>query len=186
MMKSRTLGREEVPYIAFLEPDSLSKTDHTIKEFMFLPVGWHYGDGGPISGSVCVTAFELNRYAVEMGLSVTEAFPGINGEIMVSIYPKGHVLDFTIYPNGLIRFRHEINDEEVESEDNLTWIGALQKLNKFGNGTWNSSDSPTPSISVGNQENSKTLSSQIAKRTKQSPLSTRTVPWEQALHFAST
>jgi hypothetical protein len=185
MMKT-TLDSREVRYIAIPERGIKSKTARTILEFRQLPVGWHYGDGGPISDWVCVLAWELNRYALSLGLSKTEAFPGVNGEVMVSVYPNGHVLDFTIYPEGTIRYRHEIDDEDVESEDNLSLADAKQKLIPFGTTSWNLSDLPTPSISVRNKASTKTSRSQTVNSEEESPLLTMTVLWKPVPHFAST
>jgi hypothetical protein len=186
MMSQMTILSIKVPYKTFSGPEAQSQTERAIYEFTQLPVGWHYGDGGPIGKIVCAMAIDLNRHTLALGLLVTEAFPGINGEVMLSVYHGDNILDFTIFPTGLINFRHEVNDEDVEAVDNLTLTGAKQKLNTFGITTWNLSDSSTPSTLVGNLANSKTSLLRQVRGMGASPSLTASVPWQLANQYVIT
>jgi len=131
-------------------------------------------------------ALDLNDYALALDLIRTEAFPGINGEVMVSVYRQGHVLDFTIYPEGVVRYRHDFNNDEIDAEDDLTLEAAKQKLFTFWMIAWNLSDLPTPSTSAQQKGNTRISPSQIAATMEESQLLTKVVPWKLAPIYANT
>lgn len=91
-------------------------TRQTIKSFLSLPKGWCYGSGIPISQITTDLAIHLNEKAENYGLK-TEAFPGIDGEVLLSVYGwEEETLDITIY-YGDLEYSLEICDEQVESQE---------------------------------------------------------------------
>ncbi len=72
-------------------------TDRKLRAFADLPNGWYYGEGVPFGGAVLNMARTLS-----LGLAETDAFPGLNGEVVVSVYFGEHYLEFTIDPDESI------------------------------------------------------------------------------------
>jgi hypothetical protein len=173
-----TLPSDTVPYF-FFGPHKSNKTANEIMDFTRLPKGWHYGRGGPISKRVCTWALQLNGEALARGYRTTEAFPGVDGEVMVSAYIRNHTLDFTIYPDGHITYRREVDDEDVEYSDNLTLEAAKAKISVLGLFTWNLFASSTQGTLVKKRATSKTSPSSPAQTGEESQLSIEDVPWRE-------
>lgn len=94
-------------------------TAETIKSFLNLPKGWLYTRGVPFKQKTVDLALEIEEYARALQLD-TEAFPGENGEIVLSIYPPKYQypavdnLDFEIETTGEIFFSKTVDDTYVE------------------------------------------------------------------------
>ena len=71
-------------------------TEKKIQSFKELESGWHYGEGVSIKQSVLDNAILLNQEAINQAFYETDAFPGLNGEVMVTIYSGEHYLEFTL------------------------------------------------------------------------------------------
>lgn len=107
-------------------------TNETIKSFLTLPKGWHYGSGIPMSEITTNIALEFNEYAENFGL-ITEAFPGVDGEILLSIYGwEENSLEITIFFSD-ISYRLEQNDEVVEEEEFASVEDVYSYINVLGN-----------------------------------------------------
>jgi hypothetical protein len=179
-----TRPSKDTSYRFFYAQHGRSKTVNDILDFAKLPTGWHYGRGGPISPKVCKWALQLYVHAINSGFSITEAFPGVDGEVMVSVYYRQHAFDFTINPDGSVDYRLEINDNDVEVADNLTLEAAKQKLTIFGIVLWNLSASSTPNISAKKEADSLISPSSRLRMVGEYPLSTETVPWQQQVNHS--
>ena len=92
----------------------------TIRSFSNLPAGWHYGSG-----------VGADPYAVDVALSITsllidhrarniEAFPDLDGGILVCGYHKQDTLEILCRPGGRINYVHEINDELANERENVS------------------------------------------------------------------
>lgn len=110
-----------------------------ILDFKDLPEGWHYGEGFPITEKVIKKAITIDKEAFNNCFFETDAFPGINGEIMVTIYYRDYCLEFTIENNGSVTYIREHNDKEVSYEENITFSEALNRIKTFKEEIWNSS-----------------------------------------------
>jgi hypothetical protein len=115
----------------------------------------HYGEGVSFESSILKQAIELNSYARSLGFLKTDVFPGINGEIMITIYHFEHYLEFTIENKETITFCQEKNDEEISYQENLTFDQAKEKIKKFGMETWKQFESCTLNITIGKKEDFK-------------------------------
>lgn len=89
-----------------------SQTPEKIRSFRKLPVGWHYGDGGPIENSVIQRSIYLYWSMIWRGVVRTDAFAGADGEILLTAYHGEHYLGIVIEQDGKMTFRHEFKDEE--------------------------------------------------------------------------
>src|SRR5688500_3315166 len=105
-------------------------TSEQINSFLNLPKGWHYGSGVPMSEITTEIALEFNEYAENYGL-VTEAFPGVDGEILLCVYGwEENNLDITIYFSD-IGYRLEQNDETLDYEEFSTAEDIYELINSL-------------------------------------------------------
>jgi len=103
-----------------------------IEEFKKFNEGRHFGEGVAPSKEVADIATRLVKQAIEFSLD-TDVFPGIAGEIMVTVYHKDYYLEFTIENNKKITYVYEENDEEIDCIESLTIKDSLIKLQNFNN-----------------------------------------------------
>src|SRR5688572_19040410 len=106
-------------------------TEKKIQSFKKLENGWHYGEGGPLEQAVIDNAILLNKEAIRLGFYETDAFPGVNGEIMFTIYFGNQYLEFIIEPVGNVTFSYEEEDEEVDYQEGLSFSDARMKIKEF-------------------------------------------------------
>ena len=133
-----------------MKPNNLSehKTLRKIISFRDLEKGWNNGEGGPPTESAVKKAVMIVEQAM-MSMLDTGAFPGTDGEIMVTVYHKEHYQEFIIETDDTVTFVHEINDEEVFYEENLSFKKALNKFNEFCEKIWNTSESyPSNTLTI--------------------------------------
>ena len=112
-----------------------------IESFRRLNAGWHYGEGINFDSNIVNNAIDLHNLAVKLGFFETDAFPGVDGSIMIAIYHKEDYLEFTLKHNNEIIYRRETNDIEVGEEELLTFDRVKTILEGLGQDTWKSSDS---------------------------------------------
>jgi len=92
--------------------------------FQQLPVGWHYGEGRPCVVVALLQALYLHRYAQILGLTETDAFPGIDGALLLTVYDGDDTLAFQCELDGSISYVLERNDLEVAETEDLTMAQA--------------------------------------------------------------
>jgi hypothetical protein len=124
-------------------PERQSRTARKIEGFRSLPVGWHYGSGGPISDAVISTVRELYGFLLQIGLSQTDAFAGADGEVLLTAYHEQHYIATTVEPNGVISVSHESAGVEVTSDEDLNVKGAKGSLLAVARKIWSLSASST-------------------------------------------
>jgi hypothetical protein len=97
---------------------SNAQTIGKIQSFGRLPHGWHYGKGAPASQAMIRAALTALSTFMALGFPLTDAFPGIGGEIMVTAYKGRHCIELTIEPNNTFTIAHEFAGEDrfYESE----------------------------------------------------------------------
>jgi hypothetical protein len=117
-------------------------TELKIQGFKELESGWHYGEGISFGQAVTDDAIALIKEANHLGFYETDAFPGVNGEIMVTIYFKSHYLEFIVEPNGSVTFSHEEGNEEVSYYEGLSISDAKLKIKEYRD-IWRQFDSLT-------------------------------------------
>ena len=123
-------------------------TAQKIREFGELSSGWHYGEGGPIDEKVIRSAVEINDEALNESLWLTDAFPGVNGEIVVTVYWEKECLEFTIETDGTVSFVLERDRVDVSSEDGLSLDRAKDRIREFAGRVWTLSNSSTQNTSI--------------------------------------
>jgi hypothetical protein len=90
------------------------KTYQKILSFGALTDGWHYGEGKQIGNETIAAAASLLSRALSKNLfAESDAFPGLNGEVRVSIYEDNDSHEFTIEQNLEVTYLHESNGSQV-------------------------------------------------------------------------
>ena len=88
-------------FIPFLISDDHGndKLEEQIESFAKLKQGWNFGEGESFSQQVIDNAIFIYKIGKMHGL-LAEAFPGIDGDIVISFQNKEHFLDIKINPNA--------------------------------------------------------------------------------------
>ena len=133
------LPKSDSKFSFFIENPDLYSTENKIKGFRELPRAWNFGKGHSPEDWTVETAIVLNSKARTLGFMETDAFPGTDGEIMVTIYFHNHYLEFTIEPTRKITFYRERNKIEISYQEEVSVEDAKAKLMEFGNEIWKSS-----------------------------------------------
>jgi hypothetical protein len=123
-------------------------TEEKIHSFRDLEDGWHYGEGVHFQQSTLDSAIFLNQQAIKLALFETDAFPGVNGEVMVAIYLDEHYLEFILEPDGTVTFCREREDEEVLYRDGLSLQEAKTIILDFSGEIWMQSDYSTEDATI--------------------------------------
>ena len=142
----------------------LHPTERKINKFLALDEGWHYGEGVPISKTIIQRAIQLNREAIRRAFYETDAFPGVNGEIMFTIYYGKHYLEFIIEPDKSVTASHELEDEEISYQEGLSFQEAKSKIEEFRKELWRESESSTEHIMIEKKEDLPASHSEIQGR----------------------
>ena len=112
-------------------------TEKKIRDFKKLEKGWNYGEGEPFNVSILDNAISLIHEAFNLAFYTTDAFPGLNGEVMCTIYHGEHYLEFILEPDGSVTFSHEKGEEEICYQEGLSLQDAKEKIEEFGKEIWN-------------------------------------------------
>ncbi|MEZ4866284.1 MAG: hypothetical protein R3C14_33515 [Caldilineaceae bacterium] len=106
----------------------MQTTFEKIQSFAQLQPGWGFGEGIAFAQSTLNKAIQLAKTAHTLGFHETDAFPGLNGEIMVTVYQGKEYWEFTLQPTETIIFVYERDDETVTYEEGLPFEFAVSLL----------------------------------------------------------
>lgn len=88
--------------------------------------GWNYTDGLVFSEDTIAASRQLLDKITNGGFYRTDAFPGLNGEVMLVVYLDADTLEFIIEPTLTVTFTRETaNSEKSQS---MTLAEALMKI----------------------------------------------------------
>lgn len=109
-------------------------TNEKLRSFAELPLRWHYGEGVPPSGSLISRLVEINNQAYRLGFSRTDAFPGVSGSIMLTLYHgDDHLIDLTVEPDEkTATYLYEKNGEEIAYHDDIDLSTAIEMIKQVG------------------------------------------------------
>lgn len=124
--------------------ENIPVTVKKIHDFKKLGKGWSYGEGEPFKDSILNNAISLIREAFNLAFYTTDTFPGLNGEVMCTIYYSNHYLEFILEPDGDVTFTREKGDEEICYQEGLSLQDAKEKIRELRKETWNTYESSTP------------------------------------------
>ena len=125
------------------EADSLSEhpTETKIRSYSRRGRGWHYGEGVEFCADVVAEAISLHRFIVRNGHYRTDAFPGLGGEVIVTLYHGSHYYEFALEPGGQLWFSHEVGGEEKVYRAPISVDKAYQIIKQIRTDEWSSSES---------------------------------------------
>ena len=108
------------PLFHSIAPDVVASdpTTHKLYSFAQFPHGWHFGGGAPLGLLAVNHAQTINRVALANGWQ-TDAFPGVSGEIMLTVENAEHYYEIVIEANGTLTLVEEVNGEEVQRREIL-------------------------------------------------------------------
>jgi hypothetical protein len=135
-------------------------TESKIRSFSTLQNGWHYGEGKAPSREMIDVAIGWNGVLNWLSFSNTDAFPGIDGEIMVTAYSGPHYIEILIETVG-ISVTYEKNGRELSSVERLGTGKAYAELLRIVGEICNTSAYSIPNISTVNLMSSKAWHSEI-------------------------
>lgn len=165
-----------------------AKTDKSINKvysFLSLQEGWHYGEGTPPSISVVNKAYRLIERA-SLSLFRTDVYPGVDGEVQVSLYFRDHYLEFLIERDESVTFVHEVNGQEVDYRENQSFEDSMKLIVSHGRELWkNLLERSTKSITIIASSASQVWPSRI-HQAEVSPFLQKNVLKRQASQFVST
>ncbi len=132
--------------IAYDPSSEVLQTEKKIREFQDLPEGWHYGDGHPLSYEVFNEALELHRFLLQLGFTKTDAFPGVEGDISITVYKQENYICVNINLDLTADIIVEINDVEVLDIENIALSEVRRYIMEVSVQIWGSSVSSTQNI----------------------------------------
>lgn len=107
---------------------TIQQTINKIQTFGKLPEGWHYGEGV----SANIETIKIARYflvkATLWGLKEADAFPGIDGQIEVTLYSGNKTLSVMFEIDNTVSIVEEINNEIIWDDYEQPYKVAEQKL----------------------------------------------------------
>lgn len=145
--------------------------------------GWHFGEGVPPSKDIISKALLIVKKAIKAEFD-TDAFPGVDGEIMVTIYHKDDYMEFTIEGDGKVTFVHEQGEEEISYKEGLEINNALREMRNIGKYLWNISEAFTETITIKDVCDFKVWLSET-HQAQAFPASPRVVFWPSGIRYVA-
>ncbi len=105
-------------------PTTLEK----IQNFAHFERGWSFGEGAAFTQSTLSKATQLVKTAHTLGFHETDAFPGLNGEVMVTVYQGSEYWEFTLQLVETITFVYEKDEATITYEEGLPFEFAISLL----------------------------------------------------------
>jgi hypothetical protein len=122
------------------------ETRDKIADFAKLPYGWHYGTGTRPSDATIALAIDFHDFFLGLGFIATDAFPGGDGEIVVTAYEGEHCLEVIAEADGSVSIIHEIGEQPGQPRYRLSTLEARHLLMEIASQIWNTSDYSMPSF----------------------------------------
>src|SRR6266568_6227153 len=96
------------------------RTADKIRDFLRLTDGWHYGRGDAPAPDIVSESLRIHSMMVAAGFRDTDAFPGIDGEVLLTAYQDSHYIEIMVEIDARVTFTHELNDVVASRKANLT------------------------------------------------------------------
>jgi hypothetical protein len=157
-------GAASLQSIVVLSNIPLSEVERKISSFAALPNGWDYGRGGPISQAVLDSAFEWNRFFRQHGFSETDAFPGGDGEVVITAGYGDHDIELIVEPDGKISVAYDRGGKHQLYRADLASIEATWVVTNLMGQIWNASGYFIPINSTNVEKNLSSQHSVIQKK----------------------
>ena len=119
-----------------------TRTERKIRSFLAISYGWHYGSGRPALISTVRKALSILWNYIDLGFTETGAFPGVNGEIMVTAYSGQHCVELTIENDNTFTISHRETGLSRFFEGDLTHAQAMEALRDIAQAILGSGETP--------------------------------------------
>ncbi len=103
-------------------------TYEKIQSFAAYRPGWSFGEGVEFTQPLLNKSLQLAKTAHALGFHKSDAFPGLNGEVMITIYRETEYWEFTIQPDESLSFVYEKGNSTVIYEEGLPFEFAISVL----------------------------------------------------------
>ena len=123
-------------------------TEDKLRGFLGLRVGWHYGEGDALSEQTIQRALSLHAEAIAQGLYMTDAFPGLGGQVMITIYNSADYLEFVLELDGSVTYTRDRHRQEVDYRELASDLEAKRVLQSYREELWKRSASSAESCST--------------------------------------
>ena len=110
---------------------NLVETIEQIRRFDRLADGWSYGEGCAFSAQTIKDAEDLAVRASALGFELMDAFPGLSGEVLVTLYAAPHYYELTIEPDKGITLMQEHKQAETFYAEYPSSLAALKQLGEL-------------------------------------------------------
>jgi hypothetical protein len=131
--------------INFFIADAPHPVKNKLALFAGFQEGWNLGEGKQFSESVLDTTLSLIQECLYSNLFDLDLFPGLDGDIRLTIYKTPNYHEFTVEDSLKVTYYHERSDFEEEYQTDLTDDEARHKINQIGKIEWISLEYSTPS-----------------------------------------
>ncbi len=119
---------------------SPSNTAAKIIAFSEIAEGWHFGEGTRPDHEIILKAIGINRSLEGAGFSLTNAFPGPDGDIKVTGYLNDYYLEVLVNLDGRFDLYAEKDDAVLFENDGLSLFSTILVISERGS-QWHMSDS---------------------------------------------
>ncbi len=109
----------------------IEKVLQKLDSFKNLKAGWHYGDGVPVSQKFVDHASNFLQNASLEGIERFNAFPGVEGEVHITIHYRDFTLALTWEIDEKITVVEDKAGEVISDHDGFTPAQALDRLWEF-------------------------------------------------------
>lgn len=137
-------------FFAYCWTPKPSPTATKISGFTSLPDGWHFGAGKAPSDDTVDRARSVLTVLTGLGFASTDAFPGVDGEVQLSAYWRGVVLEIIVEnrPHSY-SFSYEKDGVELDRQDDIAEADLAKYILSASRDIWPpTSDFFTPGSSM--------------------------------------
>ena len=127
-MKVKFFSSDSMPLITAPEQ---SLTERKIKSFSKYTSNWSYGRGIEFSQGTILYALRIVNLFRDYGFNETDAFPGEDGEIMITAYKGDYCCEITAYNEHMNDFIIEEGDSEILREEKINFSNLNTLVKKY-------------------------------------------------------
>jgi hypothetical protein len=106
----------------------MNPTIEKIQSFATYQSGWSFGEGVQFSENTVSKGIQLAKIAHTLGFYETDAFPGLSGEVMLTVYQGNEYWEFILHPDETLTFVYEKDEETKVYEEKLPFEFAVSLL----------------------------------------------------------
>lgn len=133
-----------------------NETEKKLNDFLSLKKGWYYGEGKSIDSKTIFIIKDLLYYVEAQGFTETDTFPGLNGDVRLTIYYNEYYIEITLDENCIFLLTIEKNDNEIISDKKFNETEIKKEINTYGKKLiWDTLDSSTSATMIQDGEDFK-------------------------------